>query len=85
MLGEDIFQEKTIIFVNKRSFADTLGSILSQAGVPAITVHADRHQEQRMEAIDAFREGSKYILVATGVAERGLDIAGLDHVINYDL
>jgi ATP-dependent RNA helicase RhlE len=48
-------------------------------------IHGDRPQKQRQEAIDGFRDGRYDILVATDVAARGLDIAGVSHVINFDV
>ena len=80
-------------------FADTLGGIICQAGIPTVTIHGDRLQGQRHEALEDFRRGKTpvclsglieaknelQVLVATAVAERGLDIVGVDHVINYDL
>jgi superfamily II DNA/RNA helicase len=92
--------KKTLVFVGQKKFADTLASILSQAELPTTTIHGDRLQvlllvgendifsplqQQREEALRNFRSGKHPILIATAVAERGLDIAGVDHVINYDL
>ncbi|CAJ0957452.1 unnamed protein product, partial [Mesorhabditis belari] len=82
---QSMFEKKTIVFVNRKAFADQLGLTLSEAGLPAVTMHGDREQRQRSEALSEFRSGSKPVLIATAVAERGLDIQGVDHVINYDL
>ncbi|CAD6196598.1 unnamed protein product [Caenorhabditis auriculariae] len=81
----DIYKKKTIVFVSQKKFADTLGGILSQTDIPSITIHGDRLQAQRSDAMRQFRSGAKPVLIATAVAERGLDIKGVDHVINYDL
>ncbi|CAI2349737.1 unnamed protein product [Caenorhabditis sp. 36 PRJEB53466] len=81
----EVFTKKTIIFVSQRAMADTLASILSSASVPAITIHGAREQRERSEALRQFRCGLKPVLIATAVAERGLDIKGVDHVINYDM
>ncbi|CAO4362388.1 unnamed protein product [Caenorhabditis nigoni] len=81
----DVYTKKTIVFVSRRVLADTLASILSSAQVPAITIHGAREQRERSEALRHFRNGNKPVLIATAVAERGLDIKGVDHVINYDM
>ncbi|CCD67591.1 ATP-dependent RNA helicase glh-1 [Caenorhabditis elegans] len=81
----EVYTKKTMVFVSQRAMADTLASILSSAQVPAITIHGAREQRERSEALRQFRNGSKPVLIATAVAERGLDIKGVDHVINYDM
>jgi len=78
-------QELTLIFANAKKLVDFLGLQLCQIGLPATTIHGDRLQSQREEALYDFRHGSKPILVATAVAARGLDIPNVAHVINYDL
>ena len=77
--------EKTLIFVKEKRFADILALRLCPEELPATTIHGDRAQEEREMALDDFRSGSKPILVATAVAARGLDIPGITHVINFDL
>ncbi|KAK5985143.1 ATP-dependent RNA helicase vasa isoform A [Trichostrongylus colubriformis] len=81
----DVFKKKTMVFVSRKLFADTLGVLLSECGIPSTTIHGDRIQNQRSEAINEFKRGKKPVLIATAVGERGLDIKGVDHVINYDL
>ncbi|PIO77313.1 helicase protein [Teladorsagia circumcincta] len=81
----DVFKKKTMVFVSRKLFADTLGVLLSECGIPSTTIHGDRFQNQRAEAINEFKRGKKPVLIATAVGERGLDIKGVDHVINYDL
>ena len=77
--------EKTLIFVKEKRYADILALSLCQEELPATTIHGDRAQEEREMALDDFRSGRKPILVATAVAARGLDIPGITHVINFDL
>jgi ATP-dependent RNA helicase RhlE len=48
-------------------------------------MHADKTQAQRTQALDGFKDGSIRVLVATDIAQRGLDITGISHVINYDV
>ena len=65
--------------------ADFLASNLCQDGLPATSIHGDRLQREREEALYDFRTGSKPVLIATAVAARGLDIRNVAHVINYDM
>ncbi|HUK62547.1 MAG TPA: helicase-related protein, partial [Dongiaceae bacterium] len=55
------------------------------AGIDADAFHADKSQGQRTAALAAFKDGRTKVLVATDIAQRGLDIAGISHVINYDV
>ena len=48
-------------------------------------MHADKTQSQRNAALEGFREGKVKVLVATDIAQRGLDISGISHVVNYDV
>jgi len=77
--------ERTLIFVQTKKNADFLASHLSQEGLPTTSIHGDRLQREREEALYDFRTGTMPILVATAVAARGLDIPGVAHVINYDM
>ena len=74
-----------VFFPQTKKNADFLASHLSQEGLPTTSIHGDRLQREREEALYDFRVGSKPILVATAVAARGLDIPGVAHVINYDM
>merc|ERR1719295_483531 len=78
-------KERTLIFVQTKRNADFLATYLSGEGLPTTSIHGDRLQREREEALYDFRTGSKPILVATAVAARGLDIPGVAHVINYDM
>jgi len=77
--------ERTMIFVGKKTTADYLTAYLSGEGYPATSIHGDRAQRQREEALADFASGKFPILVATSVAGRGLDIPLVQHVINYDM
>ncbi|EGT42810.1 hypothetical protein CAEBREN_29145 [Caenorhabditis brenneri] len=80
-----IENEKTLIFVNSVKFCDTLASNISNCGVSCIPMHSHQNQEQRDRTLDDFRRGKYKCMVASNVCARGLNIAGLDHVINYDM
>merc|ERR1719253_1466022 len=64
--------------------ADMLEYQLSNQGLPATSIHGDRTQREREDALASFRAGRTPVLVATDVAARGLDIPNVVHVINYD-
>ncbi len=74
-----------LIFCNTKVDAIALSTYLSRAGHSVAQLHGDLDQRERQEAVIAFSNGSRKILVATDVASRGLDITGIDLVINYDL
>lgn len=77
--------DKTLVFVEQKRNADFLASYLSQTGFPTTSIHGDRLQKEREEALLDFKRGNAPILIATSVAARGLDIPAVKHVINYDL
>merc|ERR1719239_771932 len=65
--------------------ADQLDDFLFRQGFPVTSIHGDRTQREREEALRRVKSGQTPIIVATAVAARGLDIANVKHVINYDL
>ena len=58
---------------------------LEKAGISSTAMHADKSQSQRTRALEDFKSGKINVLVATDIAQRGLDISGITHVINYDV
>ncbi|KAI0548516.1 P-loop containing nucleoside triphosphate hydrolase protein [Xylaria curta] len=76
---------RTIIFVNSRRTADELDDFLFNKDLPCTSMHADRTQREREDAIRAFRAGKTPLLITTGVTARGIDVRNVMHVINYDL
>ena len=85
ILSEDGVENRILIFVEKKKTADFLASFISQTYKMTTSIHGDRYQQQREQALYDFRSGRMPILVATSVAARGLDIKDVKHVINYDL
>jgi ATP-dependent RNA helicase RhlE len=81
--GKDI--ERTLVFSRTKHGADKIVRMLAAAGVQSNAIHGNKSQPQREKALDAFRDGSVPILVATDIAARGIDIPGVSHVVNYDL
>ena len=77
--------DSVLIFTRTKFGADKVVRGLQREGVAATAMHADKSQAQRTEALEQFRSGEIRVLVATDIAQRGLDIAGISHVINYDV
>ncbi|CAG5127829.1 unnamed protein product, partial [Candidula unifasciata] len=75
----------TLVFVETKKGADALEDFLLREGYPATSIHGDRSQREREDALRIFKCGDRPILVATAVAARGLDISNVRHVINFDL
>jgi len=78
-------RERMLIFVQTKRNADFLATYLSEEGFPATCIHGDMKQKDRETALHEFRVGVKSILVATGVAVRGLSGLNVAHVVNYDM
>ncbi|XP_024960912.1 DEAD-box ATP-dependent RNA helicase 11-like [Cynara cardunculus var. scolymus] len=78
-------QPLTLVFVETKKGADSLEYWLYSNGFPATTIHGDRSQPEREQALRSFKSGNTPILVATDVAARGLDIPHVSHVVNFDL
>lgn len=76
---------RTLVFVNSKRDADLVDDYLYNHQMPSTSIHSDRTQREREDAMLAFRSGAAPILITTGVAARGLDIYMVMHVINYDL
>ena len=74
-----------LVFVNSKICCRRLARTLSQYGIAADAIHGDKTQDERIKTLDAFKRGELRVLVATDVAARGLDIADLPVVINYDV
>jgi len=77
--------ESALIFVNFKSVAATVENELSKHGLSVASLHGDIEQFDRDRVMAKFRNGSTRVLVATDVAARGLDVAKLDLVVNYEL
>jgi len=74
-----------LVFMRTKSGAERLARQLAGFGIRAASLHADRTQQQRSQAVEGFRSGRFRVLVATDVAARGLDIDGITHVVNYEV
>ena len=74
-----------LVFVRTKHGADRVARKLARSGHAAIQIHGDRSQSQRNQALRNFSEGRHRVLVATDVAARGIDVANVAHVVNFDL
>ena len=74
-----------LVFVRTKHGADRVARRLVRSGWSATQIHGDRSQSQRNSALRSFSEGHHRVLVATDVAARGIDVAHVAHVVNYDL
>jgi superfamily II DNA/RNA helicase len=75
----------TLVFVRTKRGADRLVKRLAASNVQAVAMHGDKSQSQREKALARFESGVVDTLVATDVAARGIDVAGITHVINFDI
>lgn len=77
--------DQVLVFTGTKRGADLVLRRLEAAGLSVAVLHGDRDMRQRRQALDAFTECRVRVLVATDVAQRGLDIEGISHVLNYDV
>ncbi|MGR6833898.1 DEAD/DEAH box helicase [Aliivibrio wodanis] len=84
LIGRKNWQQ-VLVFVNYKETANSIVKELKLDGIKAVICHGDKAQSARRRALEEFKEGKARVMVATDVAARGLDIADLPHVINYDM
>ncbi len=75
----------TLVFTRTKRRADRVAKGVERAGIKVARIHADRSQGQRRMALDGFKDGTYRVLVATDIAARGIDVAEIGHVVNFDL
>jgi ATP-dependent RNA helicase RhlE len=78
-------QDRVLVFTRTKHRADHVTRVLDRAGHKVAVLHGDRSLPQRRAALDGFKRGTFRVLVATDIAARGIDVADIGHVINYDL
>ena len=76
---------QAIVFASTKRSTEEISGLLADSGFASDALHGDMQQGQRNRALQRLREGRTRVLVATDVAARGLDVAGISHVINFDL
>ena len=84
LLKKDQFQS-VLIFCRTKAGADAIARWLQAAKHSVATMHSNRSQRERNDALAGFKKGTYEILVATDIVSRGIDIADVSHVINYDI
>jgi ATP-dependent RNA helicase RhlE len=83
LLAQD--DASTLVFTRTKRRADRVWKGVGRAGHKVARIHADRSQAQRRMALDGFKDGTYRVLVATDIAARGIDVAEIGHVVNFDL
>ena len=76
---------RTVVFTRTKHGANRLAEQLERAGISAAAIHGNKSQGARVKALDAFRAGETPVLVATDIVARGIDVAEITHVVNFDL
>lgn len=84
VIGENP-ESKILVFVRTKVRAERVKSAMQRVGIESETIHGDKEQQDRLSVLDKFRSGEVKILIATDVSARGIDIANVDYVVNYDL
>ena len=76
---------KVLVFVRTRVRAERVAKAMERVGIPALSIHGEKEQEERNVVLAQFRTGMVKTLIATDVTARGIDIPDVDFVVNYDL
>jgi ATP-dependent RNA helicase RhlE len=76
---------RVLVFTRTKHGADRLVRQLDKVDIEAAAIHGNKSQNQRTRALNAFKDGKIWVLIATDIAARGIDIDGLTHVVNFDL
>ncbi|HKS37577.1 MAG TPA: DEAD/DEAH box helicase [Verrucomicrobiae bacterium] len=84
-LLERVNYDSVIVFCRTKNRADRIGNLLKKNNHAVAILHSNRTQREREQALRGFRDGRYEVLVATDIAARGLDIANVSHVINFDV
>ena len=74
-----------IVFTRTKHGANRLAKQLEKVGIPADSIHGDKSQTARTRALERFKNGEVFVLVATDIASRGIDVEDITHVFNFDL
>ncbi len=77
--------QQVLVFTRTKHGANRLAEYLSKRDIPAMAIHGNKSQTARTRALESFKNGSIRVLVATDIAARGIDIAQLPYVVNFEL
>lgn len=77
--------KKILVFVRTKVRAERVAAAMQRVNIPCVTLHGDKDQSERNKALEQFKKGEQTILIATDVSARGIDIPGVEMVVNYDL
>lgn len=78
-------ESKILVFVRTKVRAERVKAAMERVGIKSETLHGDKEQTDRLQVLNQFRKGEAKLLIATDVSARGIDIANVDYVVNYDL
>ncbi len=78
-------ESKILVFVRTKIRAERVHKAMERVDIASQTIHGDRKQDDRLLALETFRSGEIKVLIATDVSARGIDIANVDYVVNYDM
>ncbi|RAJ05535.1 ATP-dependent RNA helicase RhlE [Chitinophaga skermanii] len=84
-LVKEFPEKKILVFVRTKVRAERVAAAMDRVGVPSLTMHGGKEQDNRLAVMDEFRKGDVKILITTDVNARGIDIPNVDYVVNYDL
>ena len=84
-LLQDAAMERVIVFTRTKHGADRLTNGLAEAGIAVESIHGNKSQAQREKALQKFRSARARVLVATDIAARGIDVTGIELVVNYEM
>lgn len=85
LLLRDKSVSRVIVFTRTKHMANRVAQKLDRAGIASEAIHGNKSQNARQRALDNFKAGKVWVLVATDIAARGIDIDGVSHVVNYEL
>lgn len=84
-LAKEFPQQKILVFVRTKVRAERVASAMERVNIPTLIMHGGKEQDDRLSVMESFKDGDTKILITTDVNARGIDIPGVDYVVNYDL